>query len=655
MNPAAQSFVQEARDILEDLEGVLLELEADPTNPKRVDAVFRALHTLKGSGAMFGFVTLSAFTHHFENAYDRIREGKATVTPRLIELSLASSDHLERMLDAGPDEGGKPVQDPATAELVKQIEMLETAGPAAPAAAPKAERYTIVFKPDAAALKNGMRPDLILAELGELGEATVVALTDAVPGLRDLDPAICHIAWQVELETIAGREAIDDVFIFASDWDIEIRRIEETEDAAKAAPAAEAAAPAEAPARPEAPKAQAAPKDEAPKAQKTDSVRVQSHRLDELMDQLGELVIAQARLNRIADELGDAGLGSTAEEIERLVTGLRDTTLSIRMLPVELVFGKFRRVVRDLSTELGKTVTLETRGGETEVDKNVIDSLTEPLVHIIRNSIDHGIESPEARRASGKADQARVVLHARQSGGEVLISISDDGAGLDAEAIRTRGIERGLIAADADLPEDQLFGLIFEPGFSTAKTLSSVSGRGVGMDAVRRVIEDLRGSVDVRSQKGAGTEVTLRLPLTLAIIDGLLVKVGGAPFVLPLSSVEECVELPPADDVRTSGRSILRIRNELVPFLSLDRLFGFERADSEDRRVVVTSVEGRRMGLVVDEVIGQYQTVIKPLSVYHHGIEGLAGSTILGDGSVALILDAAAIVRRAVSAQRVAA
>lgn len=643
MNPAIQSFIQESRDILEGLEDILLELEADPTDANRIDAVFRALHTLKGSGAIFGFASLAAFTHHFENAYDRIREGKAAVTSELIQLSLASRDHLERMLDAGPDEDGEPAADPATRDLVSRIEALEasapTAGPTPRTAA--AERFVITFKPDAASMRNGMRPDLLIAELGQLGEMSVATLAGDVPQLRDLDPAVCHLSWRIELETSAGRDAIDEVFIFASDGQLEITRLEAEAPATADAATAETAAVAQ--------------KADQARAQKSDSVRVQSHRLDELMDQLGELVIAQARLNRISDELGDSGLAGTAEEIERLVTGLRDATLSIRMLPIELVFGKFRRVVRDLSGELGKHVHLETRGGETEVDKNVIDSLTEPLVHIIRNSIDHGIESSEDRAETDKPERATVVLRARQSGGEVLISVTDDGRGLDAEAIRARGIERGLIAPDQEIPEEQLFALIFEPGFSTAKTLSSVSGRGVGMDAVRRVIDDLRGTVEVRSQKGRGTEVTLRLPLTLAIIDGLLVKVAGGPFVLPLSNVEECVELPKDENERRSGRSILRIRDQLVPFLSLDTLFGFERVESPERRVVITSVDGRRTGLVVDDVIGQHQTVIKPLSIYHRGIEGLAGSTILGDGSVALILDAAAIVKRAQGAPKTAA
>ena len=650
MTSPADSFIQEATDILEGLEAILLELEAEPDSASTVDAVFRALHTLKGSGAMFGFDALARFTHHFENAYDRIREGQAQVTPELIQLSLASRDHIERMIAAGP--GAE--DDPASAALVSEIEKL--AGDASPADASdpvvqktSQQRFVIRLVPDALALRNGTRLDLLLDELCELGDAVVTCHDDRVPPLREMDPTVCHLWWTIELDTSKGRDAIDEVFIFASDCEIEIE--DSTPDAVPQVDPVQEASAKKAPSQTK----PAAKQEDKPAAQKSDSVRVQSQRLDELMDQLGELVIAQARLNRIAGDLGDATLAGTAEEIENLVSGLRDSILSIRMLPIEPVFTKFRRVVRDLSTELGKAVTLRARGGETEVDKNVIDSLTEPLVHIIRNSIDHGIELPEARRAAGKPEQARVDLHARQSGGKVLISIADDGAGLDAEAIRERAVERGLIAPDAELSEEQLYGLIFEPGFSTAKTLSSVSGRGVGMDAVRRVIEDLQGTVEVRSQKGVGTEVTLCLPLTLAIIDGLLVKVGEESFVVPLSSVEECVELPPSDDVRASGRSILRIRDELVPFLSLDRLFGFERLDSDDRRVVITSIEGRRMGLVVDQVIGQYQTVIKPLSIYHRNIEGLAGSTILGDGSVALILDAAAVVRRAISTQRVAA
>ena len=364
------------------------------------------------------------------------------------------------------------------------------------------------------------------------------------------------------------------------------------------------------------------------------------------MDQIGELVIAQARLAGLSQKLGDTALTATAEEIERLITGLRDSTLSIRMLPIGSVFGKFRRVVRDLSSELGKTVTLATEGEDTELDKNVIDKLSEPLVHIIRNSVDHGIEPAEQRAAAGKPAQATVAMIARQAGGEVLVTIADDGGGLKTEKIRERAVQRGLIGPEDELSDKQINQLIFAPGFSTAESLSSVSGRGVGMDAVRSVISDLGGSVEVESTPGQGTEITLRLPLTLAIIEGLLVRISDQPFVIPLAAVDECVERTRHETRAQSGRAILTIRDELVPFIDLEALFALDAgAGAAARRIVVCRTEKRRVGLVVEEIVGQHQTVIKPLSPYHREVEGLAGGTILGDGSVALILDPVALVR----------
>jgi len=378
-----------------------------------------------------------------------------------------------------------------------------------------------------------------------------------------------------------------------------------------------------------------------------DSVRVPATKLDEIIDQLGELVIVQSRLHQIAASARDPILETVVEEVERLVTGLRDATLSVRMLPIEVVFGKFRRVVRDLSAELGKDVSLITEGGETELDKNVIDRLSEPLVHMIRNAMDHGIEPAELRRSMGKPERGRVTLSARQEGGEVLISISDDGGGLNTEAIRSKAVERGLLAPDAQPGDAELHQLIFAPGFSTAHTLSSVSGRGVGMDAVRTAIDALRGSIEVTSHPGQGTIATLRLPVTLAIIDGLLVRLGSGVFVIPLAAVEECVDIDDAERNRESGRSMLRIREHLVAFLELSRAFGLPSASNDARRVVVVRAEGQRLGLIVDDILGLNQTVIKPLSVYHRDIPGLAGATILGDGTVALIVDVVTLCRHA--------
>jgi two-component system chemotaxis sensor kinase CheA len=685
LSPPVQTFLQEAQEVLESLEAQLLELEADPGNAQLIDAVFRNLHTLKGSGEMFGFTALAGFMHAFETGYDHVRAGRAQVTQALIDVSLKARDHIQRLIDAGtdPEENARLAEAPEGRELLDALDAITGDGTDRGSAsaggggedgppaddAPGETAWRIRFRPAADALGKGTRPDLLIEELASLGRAEVRCLAGAVPPLSEMDPTACYLAWEVRLETAAGREAIEDVFIFADEGELVIEPEAATGPGDAPGPASSGETPGDrgaaedpapggaeepAPGRATAARAPAAGGGEetgaqpARAAQKADSVRVQSDRLDALMDQLGELVIAQARLNRISHDLGEPALVATAEEIERLITGLRDATLSIRMLPIGGVFGKFRRLVRDLSGELGKRVSLVTEGGETELDKNVIDCLSEPLVHIIRNAVDHGIEPAGARAAAGKPAEATVQMTARQAGGEVLITVADDGGGLDAEAIRARAVDRGLIEAGDALTETELQQLIFAPGFSTARALSNVSGRGVGMDAVRSVITDLGGEVEVLSERGQGTEVTLRLPLTLAIIEGLLVRVGAESYVLPLSSVDECVDLGGVESRRESGRSILTIRDELVPFLDLEALFGFAgEREAPARKIVIVRTERRRIGLLVDDIIGQHQTVIKSLSPYHREIPGLAGGTILGDGAVALILDPPALVKGA--------
>ncbi|MFC0200298.1 chemotaxis protein CheA [Paracoccus rhizosphaerae] len=641
VNPALGAFVQEAREILENLETMLLDLEGQP-QPEQIDAVFRALHTIKGSGSMFGFGILARFTHHFEDAFDKVRDGLLSIDDRLIDLSLKARDHMSALLSCGGDCDEAEALEASTeaGRLLRSLSDIVSStaadAPHPPAEASRERRWRIRFRPEASALRNGMRPDLLIAELAEMGRITISFTAGDLPALSDLDPATSHLCWIVELLTRQPLSEIEAVFIFADDAELNIADVtEQAQPAAKAAPA---------PRRP-------------PEAA-GENVRVAASKLDEIMDQLGELVIAQARLSQLATATSDPDLETMVEEVERLVTGLRDSTLSIRMLPIEMVFGKFRRVVRDLSAELGKDVALVTEGGETEVDKTVIDRLSEPLVHMIRNSMDHGIEGAQARLAAGKPAQGTVSLSARQEGGEILISIDDDGAGLDPEAIRAKAVERKLLSPEAQPAEEELFQLIFAPGFSTAKQLSSVSGRGVGMDAVRSTVDALRGSVDVQSRRGRGTRVTLRLPVTLAIVDGLLVRLGSSVFVIPLASVEECVEVDAAEQTRDSGRTMLCIREHLVPFLELDAVFAQAQSAEPRRRVVIVKADGQRLGLVVDDILGQNQTVIKSLSQYHRGVEGFAGATILGDGSVALIIDVASLARRALSqrhAQRTAA
>jgi two-component system chemotaxis sensor kinase CheA len=379
------------------------------------------------------------------------------------------------------------------------------------------------------------------------------------------------------------------------------------------------------------------------------SIRVAADKLDYLVDLVGELVIVQAQITQVVSERNDPTMTALAEELERLSDELRDSTLGIRMLPIGTSFSKFRRLVRDLSGNLGKEITLATSGADTELDKTVIERLGDPLVHLLRNSIDHGLEPPEERKAHGKPTQGTIFLSAEHSGGEVLIRINDDGRGMNPAVIREKGIERGLIAKDSDLSEKDLLKLIFEPGFSTAKEVTNVSGRGVGMDVVKRAIDSLRGTIDIDSKLGKGTSITIRLPLTLAIIDGLQVRVENEYYVIPLSLVEECVELNASDVDENSKQRILHLRGEIVPYIHLRDWFGVDGENPPIEQIVITGVEGSRVGIVVDTVIGEHQTVIKSLSRVYKDVEGISGATIKGDGSIALILDIPSLVRRVVA------
>ncbi|MFN4212165.1 MAG: chemotaxis protein CheA, partial [Devosia sp.] len=402
------------------------------------------------------------------------------------------------------------------------------------------------------------------------------------------------------------------------------------------------AAPAPAPARKSAKAAKAAKetdKDVPAVAAASSSMRVDAERLDELMDRVGELVIAQARLTQIAAMSSDGNLKTIAEELERLSSGLRDTTMGIRMVPIGTLFSRFRRLVHDLSRDLGKDIEFITSGEDTELDKTMIERLADPLVHLIRNSVDHGLEVAEKRVASGKAAKGTVRLSAVYAGAEVAISVSDDGAGLNADRIRAKAEEAGLLTADTKIADQDLWQMIFAPGFSTAKEVTSLSGRGVGMDVVKRTIDGLRGSIDVATTPGQGSTMTLRLPLTLAIIDGMLVRVGNGRYTIPLAAVEECVELPEGVEANARGRNFLDIRGSLVPFLRLREVFGTKAPIEPHQKVVIVSSGEGRVGLVVDQIIGNNQTVIKQLSKLHSSIKSFSGATILGDGTVALILD----------------
>ncbi|EEW24142.1 chemotaxis protein CheA [Rhodobacter ferrooxidans] len=619
MDEVGGLFRQEAAELIASLEAGLLDLERAPTDVAVINAVFRDLHTIKGSGAMFGYADLAHFVHEFESVFDGLRKGNASVGPDLIAVALRACDQIGQLIDAPQTAGGQ--SDVLLAALRQAMD-----GDAADSVSPD-QGWRLRFRLGRGTLKLGGNPRLLLEELGALAPIEVRALLDEVPSLDALDPHDCLIGWEVVLSGPVSREAIEDVFFFhRDDMLFELEPLD--------GPSADAAT---GPARPEQEKAPDAP--QAAAAAGADTMRVETGRLDELMDRVGELVIAEARLSALAQRLHDPGLLAVAEDIQRLASGMRDATMSIRMVPIGSIMGRFRRLMRDLSQSLDKPLAFVTSGEDTELDKTVIELLADPLVHILRNSMDHGLETLAERRAAGKPDTGTIALGAVYSGAEVLITIRDDGRGLDAEKIRAHAVSKGLIAADAQVPRADLLKMIFAPGFSTAAAVTELSGRGVGMDVVKRTVDALRGQIELESEPGHGTTVTLRLPLTLAIIDGLLIEVGGENYAFPLAAVEECVELPPEFEEEGKSSSFLNIRGALVPFLRLRNLFDVAAPLTDFQKVVIVSSSGERVGLVVDRIVGNNQTVIKQLSRLHAQMLCFSGATILGDGSVALILD----------------
>ena len=682
-----QVFREEAGELLAELETSLLELEDAPQDTELVAKVFRAMHTIKGSGAMFGFEAIAAFTHEVETVFDAVRNGQVPVTPRLISLSLAARDQILSLLDAEADGSGA---DLAKGEELKDAfrALLPAAGAAATASAAAAMvsgdgeapevTYRIRLKLPQDAIFRGTRPDALLRELAALGSCRVVAQTEGIPLLDAYEGETCHVYWDVILTTAQGVNAIKDVFIFVEDEvelkieviddgqqidiDIDYKRIGEILldrgdltaadlaailaehqplgrkliDSSKVHPDKIEAALQE---QQQVREVRAQRQQQAQAQEQAGSVRVPADRLDHLVNLVGELVTVQARLSQAAAGRGDNELTVIAEEVERLTAELRDNSLTLRMLPIGTTFSKFKRLVRDLSQQLGKQIELQTDGAETELDKTVIEKLGDPLVHLIRNSLDHGIEAPAERLAAGKPKTGTVFLGAAHSGDSVVITITDDGKGLDREAILAKAVEKGLVHADAQLSEGEIFNLIFAPGFSTAKVVTGVSGRGVGMDVVKRAIDALRGTIAIQSAKGIGSTISIRIPLTLAIVESLLVKVGGDAYALPLSIVEECVELSRQDIARAHGRHLVNVRGQIVPYIPLRQQFAMEGESPSIEQVVITRVNGHRVGFVVDQVVGEHQSVIKSLGRMCKEVQGLSGATILGDGSVALILD----------------
>jgi two-component system chemotaxis sensor kinase CheA len=688
------TYCEEANELLAELETSLLELEENPTDADLIGRVFRAMHTIKGSGAMFGFDEIATFTHEVETVFDLVRNGKLAVSNILLNLTLRARDHIKSLLDASIS--GKSADRAEGDAIINGLRLLVPAletkvasqvmrdVPAPASSDDSRKTWRIRFKPNPEIFMAGSNPLGLINELRELGMCHVVAHIAPIPPLGDINPEHCYIYWDIILTGTCTIDVIKDVFIFVEDdCDLKIDLIDDgssndtDQDYKKLgdilvergdldpvemrkilglqkrfgelAVAGGTVTPDKIRSALVEQQQVKAVRQERAGQESATSVRVPAEKLDQLVNLVGELVTVQAHLSQTAAMEGNAHFAAIAEEVERLTNDLRDTALNIRMLPIGTMFNKFKRLVRDLSQELGKEIEMETAGAETELDKTVIERLNDPLVHLIRNSIDHGIEMPEVRRAAGKPPQGTIHLGAVHSGDSVLITIRDDGAGLNKERIREKAIERGLMAAGIGLSDKEIYNMIFAPGFSTAAKVTSVSGRGVGMDVVKKAIESLRGSIDIASTPGTGSTITLRIPLTLAIIESLLVRIDDNYFVLPLSSVEECVELTRNDITNSHGRNLANVRGSIVPYIPLRKHFsiGTNRPDIE--QIVITAINGSKVGFVVDSVIGEHQTVIKTLGPMYRDVQGLSGATILGDGSVALILDLG-ILYKAVSA-----
>jgi len=695
MEQAIATYREESRELLTELETSLLDLEETPDDNDLIDRVFRAMHTIKGSGAMFGFDEIVSFTHEVETVFDMVRNGKMSVTKQLLDLTLSSRDHIAALLEAsaGRCEVDRGKGDGIIASLRLLLPRTE-AGSGSPvesgsgrcpvlreSEAGDEKTWRIRFRPSREIMLCGTNPVSLLQELRSLGVCHVVAQLDEIPRLDEFVGEHCYIYWDIILTSTRGEDAIRDVFIFVED-DSEIRielidgsgmidreegykklgnilvergdlSIEEMQKALMQQKRFGELLVDQGIVAPE--KVQSAlieqrhiktvrqERGAAPPAESSASVRVPAEKLDQLINLVGEMVTVQAHLAQVSLARRDATFIAISEQVERLTSELRDTALNIRMLPIGSTFSKFKRLVRDLSQELGKEIEMETFGAETELDKTVIEKLNDPLVHIIRNSIDHGIEAPELRKAAGKSPVGSVCLGAVHSGDSVVITIRDDGAGLNRDAIFAKAVERGLLAPHAELTDKEIYAQIFAPGFSTAEKITSISGRGVGMDVVKRGIQDLRGTIEVDSLPGRGTTISIKIPLTLAIIETLLVRIGDSHFVLPLAQVEECVELTREDVAAARGGHLAIIRGSLTPYISLREQFDISGKRPDIEQIVVVSVDGMRIGFVVDFVVGEHQTVIKPLGRLYQDIEGISGATILGDGSVALILDPAVL------------
>jgi len=712
LDQALQTYIAEARELLQDMEDSLLRLESDPNDADTIGAIFRAAHTIKGSAGLFGLDPIVSFTHIVEDVLDRVRDGAVVIEANLIAVLLESGDHMLHLVNVVAAQGGQldaeaiarendlrirlqAYQDNSQVSHAVQVEKeipLQSSG----GGLVETDNWHISLRFGQNVMRDGMDPLSFLRYLSTLGEiVSITTMFDALPIADEMDAESCYLGFEIDFKSEADKATIAGVFEFAREGSLIhilpphsklteyielIRTLPESETrlgeilvstGALTQQELEAGlSEQQTSARPDGTTTplgeilveQRSVEHEVVQAaldkqtQSKDSknkenryIRVHADKLDELITMVGELVIAGAGVSLLAQRVSDNALQEATSVMSGLVEEIRDGALRLRMVPIGETFNRFQRVVRDVGRELGKDIELVITGADTELDKTVVEKIGDPLMHLVRNAMDHGIESASIRQAKGKSAKGTLRLNAYHDSGSIVIEIVDDGGGLNRDRILQKARERGLIAPNVTPPDHEIFNMIFEAGFSTAEAITSISGRGVGMDVVKRNINALRGTVNLDSAVGQGTTVSIRLPLTLAIIDGFLVGVGKSSYIVPLDMVQECIELTESDRQLTRERSYLNLRGEVLPFVMLREHFEVEGAGARRENVVVVTCAGQKAGLVVDELMGEFQTVIKPLGKIFSTLRGISGSTILGSGEVALILDVPSLVQQAVN------
>jgi len=640
MDELKSVFFTECSELLVDMEERLLKLDEGTTDTDQLNAIFRCAHSIKGGAGAFGFNAIMQFTHVLEATLDLMRDGKLLPTKESIDILLKAADIVVQMLDAAKEGRESPTDFGADvlANLQRFTQGTNSLAPvlavASVCAVPSERNYTILFAPHEELFASGNDPLLILRELSQLGKTEISADISRVPTLEALDVTLCKIDWSIVISGNVSEASIREVFEFVCD----ISNIQITENT----PVVVAATPQTVSA-PSAKKPVA--EEEGHKTAVPTSIRVDLEKVDRLVNMVGELVITEAMLRAQAKHLSEDKFSDLLRGIDELshhTRELQEAVMAVRMQPVKSIFSRMPRIVRDTATQLGKDIQLLLSGENTEVDKTVIEQLSDPLTHMIRNSCDHGIETPDQRAWYDKPLQGTIHLSAYHRSGRIIIEIKDDGAGINRDKVLAKAREKGLIAADAVLTEEEMDHLVFLPGFSTADQVTAVSGRGVGMDVVKRNIESLGGTVRITNTPGKGSIFTISLPLTLAILDGMIVRVGAENYIIPITSIIETMRPKVQEIKNVEGHGdVINIRGEFVPLTYLHKVFSIPDAQNDTSHCLIVLVESgnQKMGLVVDELIGQQQVVIKSLEANADPVKGISGATILGDGKVSLILE----------------